>query len=91
MMITAIIPAKTPVVTPTITRVLLLLLLLLSLLSNNVIDTHVQHYSKKVHIIIQCTKRFTQAYSYEKQVDILISKNQALQILCLKHHVYKTS
>ena len=26
-----------------------------------------------------------------KQVDILISKNQVLQILCLKHHVYKTS
>ena len=28
----------------------------------------------------------------EKQVDILISKNQALQILYLKHHdnVYKT-
>ena len=23
--------------------------------------------------------------------DILISKNQALQMLCLKHHVYKTS
>ena len=27
----------------------------------------------------------------EKQVDILISKNQALQILYLKHQVYKTS
>ena len=27
----------------------------------------------------------------EKQVDILISKNQALQMLYLKHHVYKTS
>ena len=26
-----------------------------------------------------------------KQVDILISKNQVLQILYLKHHVYKTS
>ena len=26
-----------------------------------------------------------------KQVDILISKNQALQILCLKNRVYKTS
>ena len=26
-----------------------------------------------------------------EQVDILISKNQALQMLCLKHHVYKTS
>ena len=26
-----------------------------------------------------------------KLVDILISKNQALQILYLKHHVYKTS
>ena len=30
-----------------------------------------------------CTKR--------KQVDILISKNQALQMLYLKHYVYKTS
>ena len=26
-----------------------------------------------------------------KQVDILISKNQVLQILHLKHYVYKTS
>ena len=26
-----------------------------------------------------------------KRVDILISKNQTLQMLCLKHHVYKTS
>ena len=26
-----------------------------------------------------------------KQGDILISKTQALQMLCLKHHVYKTS
>ena len=26
-----------------------------------------------------------------EQGDILISKNQALQILCLKHHVYKAS
>ena len=26
-----------------------------------------------------------------KQVDILISKNQELQMLCLKHYVYKTS
>ena len=26
-----------------------------------------------------------------EQVDILISKNQALQTLYLKHHVYKTS
>ena len=26
-----------------------------------------------------------------KQVEILISKNQVLQMLCLKHHVYKTS
>ena len=26
-----------------------------------------------------------------KQVDILISKNQALQVLYFKHHVYKTS
>ena len=26
-----------------------------------------------------------------KQVDILISKNQLLQILYFKHHVYKTS
>ena len=26
-----------------------------------------------------------------KQADILISKNQALQMLCRKHHVYKTS
>ena len=26
-----------------------------------------------------------------KQVDILIPKNQALQMLYLKHHVYKTS
>ena len=25
-----------------------------------------------------------------KQVDILISKNQALKMLWLKHHVYKT-
>ena len=25
------------------------------------------------------------------KVDILISKNQALQMLCLKHHVYKFS
>ena len=25
-----------------------------------------------------------------KQVDIPISKNQTLQMLCLKHHVYKT-
>ena len=30
-------------------------------------------------------------YYAMKQVDILISKNQALQILYLKHHVYKTS
>ena len=28
---------------------------------------------------------------HQKQVDILISKNQALKILYLKHHVYKTS
>ena len=27
----------------------------------------------------------------KQQVDILISKNQALQMLFLKHHVYKTS
>ena len=27
----------------------------------------------------------------EKQVDTLISKKQALQMLYLKHHVYKTS
>ena len=27
----------------------------------------------------------------QEQVDILISKNQALQMLCHKHHVYKTS
>ena len=26
-----------------------------------------------------------------KQVDIFISKNQALQMLCLKRYVYKTS
>ena len=26
-----------------------------------------------------------------QQVDIFISKNPALQMLCLKHHVYKTS
>ena len=26
-----------------------------------------------------------------KQVDILISKNQVLQIIYLKHHAYKTS
>ena len=25
-----------------------------------------------------------------KQVDILMSKNQVLQILCLKHHAHKT-
>ena len=31
-------------------------------------------------------------YTYQQQVDILISKNQALQILYIKHHVnvYKT-
>ena len=29
--------------------------------------------------------------SQVKQVDILISKNQVLQMLYLKHHVYKTS
>ena len=28
---------------------------------------------------------------YQKQVDILTSKNQVLQILYLKYHVYKTS
>ena len=27
----------------------------------------------------------------EKQVYILVSKNHALQMLCLKHYVYKTS
>ena len=27
----------------------------------------------------------------EKQVDVLISKIQALEILYLKHHIYKTS
>ena len=31
------------------------------------------------------------SYVSEKQVDILISKNQALQILYLKHYVYKTT
>ena len=31
------------------------------------------------------------AVKQEKQVDILISKNQALQILYLKHSVYKTT
>ena len=29
--------------------------------------------------------------SSEKQVDILMSKNQMLQILYLEHHAYKTS
>ena len=29
--------------------------------------------------------------SWEKQVDVLISKNQVLQILYFKHHVFKTS
>ena len=31
---------------------------------------------------------FVCQYKNEKQVDILISKNQALQILYLKHRVY---
>ena len=32
-----------------------------------------------------------EAYSTDKQVDILISKNQALQILYLNHYVYKAT
>ena len=39
------------------------------------------------------TKKVELMHTHLKKVDILISKNQALQILYLKHHdnVYKTS
>ena len=35
--------------------------------------------------------QWTLKLATEKQVDILISKNQALQVLYLKHCVYKTT
>ena len=37
------------------------------------------------------TRKVYELFVYMKQVDILISKNQALQILYLKHCVYKTT
>ena len=43
-----------------------------------------------MYIYIYLHKNFVQE-DQSKQVDILISKNQALQILYLKHHAYKAS
>ena len=46
---------------------------------------------KEVGTTIKSKVTYFYNYSQLEQVDILISKNWVLQILYLKHHIYKTS
>ena len=50
----------------------------------------IQFHVNDIYSITQTYKNNSKNYKF-KQVDILISKNQALQILYLKHCVYKTT
>ena len=65
---------------------------------NKNIRTHVIQYICYSHFISDSFRCHAYKYSvpgslrvFQKQVDILISKNQVLQILYIKHCVYKAT
>ena len=54
-------------------------------------DNNITNANSLLLLLLMNSKHENKVTLNEKQVDILISKNQALQILYLKHCVYKTT